>query len=204
MRDDSLMVAERPKESPPQRPRVRRVKLRNSNFPTQRPSTSCSGQALRGERYKNLLLQSSGVVMMRDKSITRKLLLALVVFLVAAGAQGAQQTPKATKPAAKPPVKKAAPAVKPVLEPKAIDILRARSDRLAAARSMSFTAVISYESPSRLGPPLIYTTKSEVTLQRPARLRVITAADGPAHEFYYDGKTMVAFSPAENLVAIAD
>jgi len=60
------------------------------------------------------------------------------------------------------------------------------------------------ENPSRLGPPLVYTTRSDVTLQRPDKLRVITAADGPAHEFYYDGKTMVAFSPAENLVAIAD
>jgi hypothetical protein len=142
--------------------------------------------------------------MMRDKSITRTLLLALSVFVAAAGAQGAQQAPKTSKPTAKPPTKKAAPAVKPVLEPKAIDILKAASSRLAAARSMSFTAVISYESPSRLGPPLIYTTKSEVTLQRPDKLRVITAADGPAHEFYYDGKTMVAFAPAENLVAIAD
>ncbi len=141
--------------------------------------------------------------MMRDKSITRTLLLALVVFLVAgAGAFGAQQAPKTSKP--KPPVKKAVPAVKPVLEPKALDILKAASDRLAAARSMSFTAVISYESPSRLGPPLIYTTKSEVTMQRPDKLRVITSADGPAHEFYYDGKTMVAFAPAENLVAVAD
>jgi hypothetical protein len=28
--------------------------------------------------------------------------------------------------------------------------------------------------------------------------------DGPASEFYYDGKTMMAFAPAENLVAVAD
>jgi hypothetical protein len=35
-------------------------------------------------------------------------------------------------------------------------------------------------------------------------LRVIQDADGPASEFYYDGKTMVAFSPAENLVAVAE
>jgi hypothetical protein len=29
-------------------------------------------------------------------------------------------------------------------------------------------------------------------------------ADGPASEFYYDGKKMMAYAPAENLVAIAD
>jgi hypothetical protein len=60
------------------------------------------------------------------------------------------------------------------------------------------------ESPSRLGFPLAYGTKSDVLLQRPDKLRVITSGDGPVSEFYYDGKTMVAFAPAENLVAVAD
>ena len=69
---------------------------------------------------------------------------------------------------------------------------------------MSFTALASYESPSRLGPPLVFTTKSEVLLQRPDRLRVITLGDGPASEFYYDGKMMIAFAPAENLVAVTN
>jgi hypothetical protein len=69
---------------------------------------------------------------------------------------------------------------------------------------MRFTAVVTYESPSRLGTPLAYTTRSEVTLQRPDKLRVITPGDGPASAFYYDGKTMVAFAPAENLVAVAE
>ena len=54
-----------------------------------------------------------------------------------------------------------------------------------------------------LSPPLVYTTRSDVTLQRPDKLRVISPGDGPASEFYYDGKTMVAFMPAENLVAVA-
>ncbi|KEF40843.1 MAG: hypothetical protein ER33_14790 [Cyanobium sp. CACIAM 14] len=95
------------------------------------------------------------------------------------------------------------PPVRFGLEPKAIDLLRAASARLAAARSMSFTAVSTYESPSRLGTPLAYVTQSEVTLQRPDRLRVITLGDGPASEFYFDGRTMMAFAPAENLVAVA-
>jgi len=89
------------------------------------------------------------------------------------------------------------------LEPKAIEILKAASSRLAAAHSLAFTAVVTYESPSRLGTPLSYTTRSEVLLQRPNKLEVITVGDGPASEFYYDGKTMMAFAPAENLVAAA-
>jgi hypothetical protein len=50
------------------------------------------------------------------------------------------------------------------------------SAHLAAARTMSFTAVASYESPSWIGPPFVYMTTSEVTLQRPDKLRVITPA----------------------------
>ena len=143
-------------------------------------------------------------MMIREKFLRCALLLALGVFLATSGhAQPPPRAPQAAKPA-KVSKKAAAPTVKPVLEPKALEILKAASDRLAAARSMSFTAVISYESPSRLGPPLVYTTTSEVTLQRPDKLRVITPGDGPASEFYYDGTMMMAFEPAANLVAVAD
>jgi hypothetical protein len=111
---------------------------------------------------------------------------------------------KSAKP--KPTAKsaKAAPAFKPVIEAKAVDLLKASSARLAAAKSMSFTAIVSYEHPSRFGPALVYTTKSDVTMQRPDRLRVITFGDGPPSEFYYNGKAMMAFAPAENLVAVAE
>lgn len=40
-----------------------------------------------------------------------------------------------------------------VLEPKAVEILKATSTRLAAASTLAFTAVIADEAPSRLGPP---------------------------------------------------
>lgn len=121
----------------------------------------------------------------------------------AAQAQSAKKAP-AAKSAKAPAKPAAAPEVKPVLEAKAIDLLKASSARLAAARSMSFTAVVSYESQSRFGPPLVYTTKSDVTLLRPDKLRVITFGDGPPSEFYYNGKVMMAFAPVENLVAVAD
>jgi hypothetical protein len=89
----------------------------------------------------------------------------------------------------------------PQLEPKAVQLLKAMSARLTAAKSMTFTAVVSYEAPSVLGPPLVYSTTSDVTMQRPDKLRVVTSADGPVTEFYYDGKTVTAYAPAENLVA---
>lgn len=123
------------------------------------------------------------------------LLLLLGVF-VTSGSQAQQPVSPQGSSAAQP--------VEQRLEPRAVDLLKATSRRLAAARSMRFTAVTSYENPSRPGPPLVYTTKSDVLLQRPDRLRVITSGDGPASEYYYDGKIFAAVSPAENLVAIAE
>src|SRR5215468_1926899 len=125
--------------------------------------------------------------------------LGIALLLVAAVTEAQAAPPKRTKAS-----KTAVPAAQLTLEPKAIDILKAASSRLAAAKSMRFTAVVSYENPSLLGPPLIYTTKSDVVVQRPDKLRVITSGDGPPSEFYYDGKMMMAFAPAENLVAVAD
>src|SRR5215467_8931090 len=88
-------------------------------------------------------------------------LLSLVLSLTAGAS--AQRTPPAPAPATPPsPSAPAATEPVPALEPKAIDILKASSDRLAAARTVSFTAVAAYESPSRPGPPLLYTTRSTV------------------------------------------
>jgi hypothetical protein len=106
---------------------------------------------------------------------------------------------KATKPVKTPP----ADEFKMVLEPRAMEMLKTTSARLAAAKTMSFTATIGYEYPSKLGPPLVYTSRYDVTLQRPDKLRIVMPGDGPASEFYYDGKTMVAYAPADNLAAVA-
>ena len=89
------------------------------------------------------------------------------------------------------------------LEPKALAILQAACGRLAAAKTMSFTAIAQYESPARTGQPLAYLTLSEVTLERPNKLRVITPYDGPPSEFYYGGRTVMAYEPEADMVAIA-
>jgi hypothetical protein len=125
----------------------------------------------------------------------------VIVALATANAQTKPQAKEATPSPGKPAATEQA---RPALEPKAIELLKAMSERLAASHTMAFTAVETYESPSRQGHPLIFVNKSEVTLQRPDKLRVITLGDGPASEFYYNGKTMTAFAPAENLVAVAD
>jgi hypothetical protein len=135
-------------------------------------------------------------------------LFAGLVVAATVGAQSASPAPAPAKPAAAPkaakPSKKAsAPEYKMELEPRAMDLLKALSMKLAAAKSMSFTAVVGYEYPSKLGPPIVYTTRYDVTMQRPDKLRVLMPGDGPASEFYYDGKSMVAYAPAQNLAAVA-
>src|SRR5207247_5303717 len=111
----------------------------------------------------------------RMRLFARALLIASAALLVI---PNAQSNPKAAKKKAKPTAAETSPAPEatPSLEPKALDILKAASSRLAAARTMKFNAVHFYESPSRHGHPLAFTTKSEVTLQLPANLRVIIHA----------------------------
>ena len=126
---------------------------------------------------------------------------ALVALLMAASlaaAQAQQQQPPApaTPSTAAPDL-----GLKVEIEPAAMALVKAMCDRLAAAKTMSFTAVTTYESPDRTGEPLAYMTLAQVTLQRPDKLRVITPGDGPRTEFYYNGKTVQAYEPAANIVA---
>lgn len=130
-------------------------------------------------------------------------LLAGARIAVAQPPQPQQSVPPTAKRKPASRVKATAPAG-PELEPKALEILKATASRLAAAHTLSFTAVETFESPSRQGVPLVFANKYEVTLQRPDKLRVIIAGDGPASEFYDDGKIAMAFAPAENLVAVAN
>ena len=138
--------------------------------------------------------------------LTNRALVLVAGLLVASGIAAQSPPPAKAAPAKKtaPAKKMVAPEFKMVLEPRAIDLLKAMSAKLAAAKSMSFTATVGYEYPSKLGPPIVYTSRYDVTMQRPNKLKVIMPGDGPASEFYYDGKTMMAFAPAENLVAVAD
>lgn len=136
--------------------------------------------------------------------VMRTLAAVSVALLLVLGAAQAQQPPAAARAPAKAPAKsKAVSPYKPVVDPRAMDVIQAMSARLAAARSMSFTATVGYEYPSKLGPPLVYTTRYAVAMQRPDKLRILTLGDGPTSEFYYDGKTMTAYAPVENLAAVA-
>lgn len=140
--------------------------------------------------------------MTRARPLVRRFSMRGLLFATAMATGLAAQAQPASKPAAS-PASKAAVAQAPRLEQRALELLRGMSAALTGAKSLGFTAVASYESPSSVGPSLVYATSSEVLLQRPDKLRVVTLGDGPASEFHYDGTTMTAFAPAENLVAVS-
>ncbi len=104
----------------------------------------------------------------------------------------------AEEPAAVPAAKTAAVAI----EPKALALLKDMSETLAKAGAVSFNVHRAFDEPAANGQPLFYMVSSEVALQRPDKLKIITPGDGPASEFYYDGKEMAVFLPEANLVAV--
>jgi hypothetical protein len=89
----------------------------------------------------------------------------------------------------------------PAVDPKALAIIEAMSDRLASARRLSFRARAVYDVPGKDKTPVYYATVSDVYFARPSTLRVMTVADGPMSELAYDGKQVAVFSPAENTLA---
>ena len=97
-----------------------------------------------------------------------------------------------------------APAAPPAVDPKALALIKAMSDKIAAAQSLSFRVHRAFDVPAANGQPLFYMVVSHVVLQRPDKLKVIVTGDGPPSEFYYDGKTMSVLFPDKKLVAIAD
>jgi len=109
---------------------------------------------------------------------------ALTAWLVLSGAAGAQ-----------------APA--PPVDPEAVRILEDAGKRLAAARTLSFTATAVHDVPNADGQSILFVEKSRVEMRRPDKLRVVTQGDGPPSEFLTDGRTMTVFRPSQNTVATA-
>jgi hypothetical protein len=89
---------------------------------------------------------------------------AALACLVLAGSALAQGS-AATAPPPQPAAKAAKPPRVPLLvEPRAIDLIKAASARLAAAKAMSFTAIVDVEYPSKLGPPLAFPVRYDVAM----------------------------------------
>ncbi len=90
------------------------------------------------------------------------------------------------------------------VQPAALELIKQMSDTLAAAKKLSFDVRGAFDVPAADGHPLFYYTKSEATLERPDKLKVISSGDGPPEEFTYDGGEIAVYMPETNMVARKD
>ena len=124
-------------------------------------------------------------------------LISCFVFSAASAQTGSGNRPEAPK---RPQLPKGMAAI----EPSALDLLKAMTDKLSLAKSMQFEALVQSEFPSIDGLPVIYSTAAKVALQRPNKFDVVVWGDGPSSEVLFNGKRLFAYSPEKNLVAVSD
>jgi hypothetical protein len=99
------------------------------------------------------------------------------------------------------PEEKAKPLTQ-VMDRRALDTLKLMSDTLAKAKTVRFEArsMVPVKTPDGMWINLYGT--SEVVLQAPDKLFARTAGDFAPYDFYFDSKTITAYSPAKNLYAV--
>jgi hypothetical protein len=137
------------------------------------------------------------IIMRRTKPITRLLTLALAASAAAAaiGCSSNSHTPATASATV------ASHAAHPVMDERAISILKEMSDTLAKAQGFSFSAVSSEVVESPAGEWVHVFGTSRVTFQRPGSLVVETGGDLFEQTLYYDGDTATMYARRENLYA---
>jgi hypothetical protein len=120
----------------------------------------------------------------------------LFVFLLALGTTAGRAAPQVQTTCCNPSGTQTAASAP--LDQRALDLLAETSNRLAAAETLAFKAVVTDERPNFPTAPFMYRTTSDVLLKRPDKLRVITSGAGPFSDFYYDGRMITEFSPSTN------
>jgi hypothetical protein len=143
-------------------------------------------------------------------SVQRILLTVLVLALPALGfTQGAQAPPSAPAqaapqtpaPAAPPSGPETAPA--PLMEPQALDRLKHMSETLVAAKALTYRSHSTVEVPAKTGQFVTLFATSDVALERPNKLRVNVTGEVPNFDFYYNGTTIAAFAPMNQVYSVA-
>jgi hypothetical protein len=114
-----------------------------------------------------------------------------------ASAQSASNRPEAPK-------RPQLPVGMAAIEPAALDLVKAMTSKLGAAKSIQFNALVQSEFPSIDGLPVIYSTAARVAIQRPNQFDVSVWGDGPSSEILFNGKQLFAYSPQKNLVAVSN
>ena len=94
------------------------------------------------------------------------------------------------------------PVAQPIMQQEALDKLKRMSAALAAAQSVSLRSSSTVEVPAKNGQFVTLFADSQITLSRPNKLRVDVGGEVPKYEFYYDGKTIVAYAPDDGVYSV--
>ncbi len=162
------------------------------------------------ERITLITLIKKGVEKM---SVRRLLLTVLVLALPALGCTQEEQAPpsapakevpkeapKTPEPAAQPAPPETAPA--PIMEQRALDLLKRMSETLMAAKAFTYRSHSTVEVPAKTGQFITLFATSDVALERPNKLRAHVTGEVPNFEFYYNGTHIAAFAPKNNVYSI--
>ena len=122
-------------------------------------------------------------------SKTQCAVIAVLLLLVISSQSGAEPNPKQLYIS------------NPNIEQKALDILERMSNYLADANTLSFSASTMVETPIR-GQILNFFAQTKTLIKRPNGLVALTKSQNKPFDFYYDGKTMISYSPREKLYAV--
>jgi hypothetical protein len=113
----------------------------------------------------------------------------------------AQEAPQTSAPAA-PSRPETAPA--PIMEPRALDLLKRMSATLSAAKAFTYRSRSTVEVPAKTGQFITLFANSEVALERPNKLRVHVTGEVPNFDFYYNGTSVAAFAPKTQVYSLAN
>lgn len=112
------------------------------------------------------------------------------------------QLPVVGMAADEPPSPKTA-ATKPYIEQTALDQLKRMSETLGAVKALTFETRNTVEVPAKTGQYITLFANSEIALERPNKLRARVTGEVPNFDFAYDGSTIAAFAPNNNVYSIS-
>ena len=85
----------------------------------------------------------------------------------------------------------------------ALSSLKRMSATLAAAKAFTYQTEIIMEVPAKNGQMLTLFANSAVALKRPDKLRARFTGEAPHFDFFYDGSSVAAYAPGNNVYSIS-
>jgi hypothetical protein len=116
-----------------------------------------------------------------------------VLVLLPAAARGQEAPPPPVEPELAPEAR--------LVEPRADELVRKMSDRLAKAPAFALEAEELYDEVPKHSPRRQLTAARHVALRRPDRLAGDASGDAVNRSFWYDGKVLAALDKEENTFA---